>query len=111
MEIIPDQYAAGLPGLPESELTSRVIGAFYAVYNGLRFGFLESVYAGALEVEFRERQGPYEREYSVRVSYKRHAVGVYRADFLIDGRVIVELKASRVLGDADRRQLLHYLRG
>ena len=91
--------------------TAEIIGAFYAVYNELRYGFLESVYAGALEVEFRERGMAYVREHSLEVRYKNRVVGMYRADFLVGAQVVVEVKATRQLGDADRRQLLHYLRG
>ena len=91
--------------------TNEIIGAFYAVYNELRYGFLESVYASALEIEFLERRISYVREHSLEVRYKGRIVGMYRADFLVDARVIVEVKASRCLVDADKRQLLHYLRG
>ena len=91
--------------------TNEIIGAFYAVYNELRYGFLESVYASALEIEFLERGIPYVREHSLEVRYKSRLVGMYRADFLVAARVVVELKASRCLVDADKRQLLHYLRG
>ena len=90
--------------------TGAVIGAFYAVYNALRYGFLESVYAGALEVEFRERGVEYVREMPLFVYYKRRAVGSYRADFFIEGRLVVEIKATNKVADSDRRQLLHYLR-
>ena len=69
------------------------------------------MYAGALEVEFRERGIPYVREHSLEVRYKHRVVGMYRADFLVGGKMVVEVKAHRQLGEADRRQLLHYLRG
>jgi GxxExxY protein len=97
-------------GLLEEQLTGQVIGAFFAVYNDLRFGLLESAYAGALEVEFEERAVPFVRELPINVYYHGRVVGTYRADFVIAGRVIVEVKAARALGDPDRRQLLHYLR-
>ena len=99
------------PGrLMRGEMTGQIIGAFYDVFNELRYGFLESVYAGALEVEFRERRIPYVRELPLEVVYKGRVVGTYRADFFVAGQVIVEIKATRQLHDADRRQLLHYLR-
>ena len=96
--------------LIKGEMTGQIIGAFYDVFNELRYGFLESVYAGALEVEFRERRIPYVRELPLEVVYKGRVVGTYRADFFVAGQVIVEIKATRQLHDADRRQLLHYLR-
>ena len=90
--------------------TGAVIGAFYAVYNTLRYGFLESVYASALEIEFRERRINYIREMPLVVDYKGRSIGSYRADFFVDGRLVVEVKATNKLADTDRRQLLHYLR-
>ena len=98
-------------GLINADVTGAVIGAFYDVYNELRFGFLESVYASALEWEFRQRGIEYVREHSLEVRYKSQVVGMYRADFLVGSQVVVELKACRYLVDADKRQLLNYLRG
>lgn len=110
MQIITDESGDETKGLLESETTGRIIGAFYAVYNEFGHGFLESVYAGALEIEFAERCVPFIREYPLDVRYRERLVGMFRADFLVAGRVIVELKAARNLCEADRRQLLHYLR-
>ena len=90
--------------------TGAVIGAFYAVYNAVRYGFPESVYAGALEIEFRERGVNYIREMPLFVYYKGRAVGSYRADFFVEGRLVVEVKATNKITQSDQRQLLHYLR-
>jgi GxxExxY protein len=100
-----------VPGkLVERELTGQVIGAFYTVYNQLRHGFLETVYAGALEYELRALDLPYVREMQLDVRYKGTLVGCYRADFVIAGTLVLELKASHSVGVPDRRQLLNYLR-
>jgi GxxExxY protein len=96
--------------LLHSDVTDSILGAFYAVYNELRYGYLEAVYSSALEVEFQRRRVPYVREMLLAVKYKGHGVGLYRADFLVAGCVVVEVKATRQLGDADKRQLLNYLR-
>ena len=96
--------------LLHSEVTDSILGAFYAVYNELRYGYLEAVYCNALEVEFKRRRVPHVREMLLAVMYKGHRVGLYRADFLVEGCVVVEVKATRQLGDADKRQLLNYLR-
>ena len=106
----PDPAPQGLRSDCLGDGTGEIIGAFYSVYNELRFGFLEKVYAGALEVEFQERSISYVRELPLEVFFKGRVVGTYRADVLVGGRVIVEVKATRQLADADRRQLLHYLR-
>ena len=100
--------------LPEKlvgrELTGKVIGAFYTVYNELRHGFLETVYAGALEYELRALGVPYVREMALDVRYKGALVGCYRADFVVAGTLLLELKASHSIGVPDKRQLLNYLR-
>ena len=85
--------------------TGAVIGAFYAVFNTLRYGFLESVYASALEVEFRERGIAYIREMPLVVEYKGRAIGLYRADFFIGGRLVVEVKATIKITDADKNRI------
>ncbi len=91
--------------------TRRVIGAFYEVYNTLGWGFLEAVYARALEHELRARGVRVEREVLIEVHYKGAMVGVFRADMLVEGRLVVELKATPAIGAADRAQLSNYLRG
>lgn len=91
-------------------LTHEVIGAFFDVHNALRWGLLESVYAGALEIELRDRGIDFKREARLDVRYKDRIAGIYRADFLVAGCVVLELKASVLVGDPDRRQLLNYLR-
>jgi len=64
----------------EERLVYAVIAAFYEVYNRLEFGFFESVYANALELELRSRGHAVEREVAVCVSYKWHPVGRQRLD-------------------------------
>lgn len=63
MQIIPDRSADNSKALLEGDTTGKIIGAFYAIYNELGYGFLESVYAGALEIELTERGLPYVREH------------------------------------------------
>lgn len=94
----------------EASLTGPVIGAFYDVYNALGHGFLESVYTAALCREIADRGLRVEREVPVDVRYKGETVGVFRADMLIDSRLLVEVKATPTIVPAHRRQLLNYLR-
>jgi len=96
--------------LLHGELTEQVIGAFVDVYKILRPGFLESTYAGAMALELSDRGVHFEREAMLRVMYKGRVAGVYRPDFFVDGCLVVELKATRAVGDADKRQIVHYLR-
>ena len=90
--------------------TRECIGAFYEVYNTLRYGLLESVYAKAMELELLEMGLHVEREAALQVHYKGHVVGLYRADLIVGGRVVLELKTQADIGHPERRQLLHYLR-
>ena len=99
------------PAYLHSDLTDISSGAFYRVYNRMGFGFLESVYRNALPRELTKAGVSYEREVPVDVWYDGENVGHFRADFLVEGRVILELKASLGLTEADRKQLLNYLRG
>ena len=110
MQIIPNRSTNAADGLLEGETTGQIIGAFYAIYNELGHGFLESVYAGALEVELTERGIPYVREHPLDVLYHGHVIGMFRADFFVVGRVIVEVKSARSLSEVDHRQLFNYLR-
>jgi GxxExxY protein len=96
--------------LLEEALTHKVIGAFFHVYNALGHGFLEAVYARALEVELGRRGLQVAREVSINVWYADEIVGQYRADLLVENVVVVELRAHRVLVTQDRAQLLNCLR-
>ena len=96
--------------LIEGELTESVIGAFYEVYNTLGFGFLEHVYLAALERELRARGHTVARELGVRIHYKGEDLTQQRMDMVVDGKLIVEVKASYELHKAAPRQVFSYLR-
>ena len=98
------------PPLLHGDLTEQVIGAYYEVYNTLRYGLLESVYANALAMELGDRGIHFEREVPLEVWYKGRLAGLHRPDFLVEKKLVVELKASRAVGDPEKRQVLHYLR-
>ena len=91
-------------------MTEKVIGAFYEVYNVLGFGFLEKVYEAALAVEFSRRGLKFGRQFPIEVCYKGEVVRSYVADFLVEGEVIVEVKAMIGVGGGEEAQLLNYLK-
>lgn len=97
-------------GLFERELTHRVIGTFYDVYNALGYGFLESVYRNAFAMELTRRGFHVATEVPVEVKYDGQVVGLFRADVLVESRVVLELKACQKLTQADEMQVLNYLR-
>ncbi|HEX6807483.1 MAG TPA: GxxExxY protein [Gemmatimonadaceae bacterium] len=92
------------------ELTRSVIGAFFEVYNSLGYGFLEHVYASALETELVERGHHVGREVAVAISYKGREIARQRLDMIVDDVLVVELKAGEVLPPASLRQVFNYLR-
>src|SRR5690349_19151985 len=95
----------------EGDCSHAIIGAAVEVQRVLGTGLLESAYAAALAVELAERGLRFKREVAVSGKYKGVDIGVqYRADFMVEGSVIVEIKAVDGLADAHRAQLLSYLR-
>ena len=96
--------------LLQEELTHSVIGAFYEVYNELGFGFLEHLYAVALERELLQRGHRVAREVNIEVMYKGEPLGTQRLDLVVDDVLVVEIKSTAQLHRAAPRQLLNYLR-
>jgi GxxExxY protein len=96
--------------LKHAELTDKIIGVFYDVYNELGHGFLESTYAEAMVVALEEAGLAGTREVAVPVWFRGRKVGQYFADLLVNNVVLLELKAGRTLESAHEAQLLHYLR-
>jgi GxxExxY protein len=96
--------------LAERELTERIIGVFFSVYNELGYGFLESVYENAMCVALREAGIEISRQVPFSIEFRGQIVGDYRADLIADQRVILEIKAIPALGQAQEAQLLNYLK-
>lgn len=96
--------------LLEEELARSIIGAFYTVYRGLGFGFLEHVYAAALDKELSNRGHRVSREVLVPIHYFGDLIAYQGLDMLVDDTVIVELKSSERLPAIAERQLHSYLR-
>jgi GxxExxY protein len=96
--------------LKHHELTEKVIGVFFDVYNELGHGFLESVYEEALAVALGEAGLEVQRQVPVPVWFRRRQIGDFKADLLVDNKVLLELKAARTIDLAHEKQLLHYLR-
>ena len=99
------------PSLVESALTHSIIGAFYDVYNGLGFGFIEHPYVLALERELKLRGHQVAREVLVEVSYRGEPLCHQRLDMVVDGKLVVETKSTYKLHEAAPRQVYSYLKG
>ena len=95
----------------DGELTQRIIGCAMEVHRLLGPGLLESVYEEALCHEFQLQGVPFKRQQRVPVRYKGVVLPAeLRLDLIVDGRVIVDLKAKQTLAPTDKPQLLTYLR-
>jgi GxxExxY protein len=92
------------------DVTRRIIGAFFDVYNELGYGFLESVYREAMVVALEESGLQVEKEFVLEARFRGKVIGQFKADLIVNGCVIVELKATRELVSAHEAQTLNYLR-
>ena len=85
--------------LRNRELTDRIISAAIRVHRGLGPGFLENIYEEALAVEFALSGIQFIRQKPIPLFYKDHQVGEHRLDFLVEEKIVVELKAISALED------------
>jgi GxxExxY protein len=97
-------------GFKHGEITQKIIGVFYEVYNELGHGFLESVYEKSLEVALNSMNLKVCRQIEIPVRFRGHKVGDFSADMLVEDCVLLELKAARSLDSSHTAQLLNYLR-
>ena len=96
--------------LIEGTITQSIIAAFYQVFNFLDFGFLEHVYKNALEKALVAAGRRVDREVRVVVYYKGEPIALQIIDMIVDGKVIVDVKAGAEVRPAWGRQLQNYLR-
>src|SRR3989339_711258 len=109
-----------LPGFPRlswimkkegvDNLTSKIIRAYYTVYNTLGFGFLEKVYENAMILELQKMNLHGKRQVPLKVLYDGNTIGDYYADIIVEDVLIIELKAAESLREEHEAQLLNYLR-
>jgi GxxExxY protein len=97
-------------GLKHADLTEKLIGIFFSIYNELGHGFLESVYEQAFSVVLAENDVPFQRQIAIPVWFHGRQIGEFRADLLISAKVLIELKTGRDIDSAWEKQLLNYLR-
>lgn len=94
---------------PHKELTGVIIKKAYSVYNYLGFGFLESVYEKTLSSELKKHDLDIKHQVPIKVFYKKEKIGDFRADMIVNGSVIVEIKAVESLHERHEVQLINYL--
>ena len=91
------------------KLTERIIGCAYLVHNTLGPGFLEKVYENSLRIELQKAGLKVKQQEPINVYYNDELVGEFYADLMVDGCVIVELKAIRELAKEHEVQIVNYL--
>ncbi|HHJ35213.1 MAG TPA: GxxExxY protein [Gammaproteobacteria bacterium] len=91
-------------------LSEQVIGCAQNVSRELGTGFLEIVYENALALELEEKGILFEKQSSLDIYYKNQSIGQYKADFIIEDKLIIELKAASAFNDRHKAQVLNYLR-
>lgn len=96
--------------LIHADITYKIRRAIFNVFNQLGFGHKEQVYQKALEKEFKEIKLSYKKEESLNVTYKNEIVGNYRPDFIVEEKVIVEIKSVEFMPKSFESQLIHYLK-
>jgi len=98
-------------GLLYEALTYKIRGAISTVYNTLGPGFKETIYQNAFTEELKKQKIIFEREKLINVLYEDKQVGIYRPDFVVEDKILLELKALPFLGKLEKKQIRHYLKG
>jgi GxxExxY protein len=93
------------------ELTRRILEACFEVSNELGSGYLESVYQNALMIAIKEKEFNVQAQAPLVVQFRGQAVGQFYADILVEGTVIVEIKAVSALTGEHQSQVINYLKG
>ena len=93
------------------ELTYKIRGAIFSVKKQLGLGHKESIYQKALTEELKKEGILFKKEVSIDIKYDSKKIGVYRPDFIIENKIIVELKALPSVGKFEKQQVWHYLKG
>ena len=97
--------------MEHEELTHKIIGAIYKVFNALGFGLLEGVYKKALIIELLKNGLRIEEEKPLKVYYDGHVVGDFYIDLYVNEAVVVELKSVKNLIKEHEVQLVNYING
>lgn len=95
--------------LLHGDITREILGAYFDIRSALPWGMHESVYANAMCIALRDRGVPFTREVPMAMHFRGEHVGLFRADLIVDGKVIVELKSADRLTGAFEAQLINYL--
>lgn len=93
------------------ELAYKVVGCFYSVHNELGPGYKESIYHKALSIEFENNKINFTEEKRITITYHGRKAGIYKPDFIVDDKILVEIKAVDFMPKVYEEQLYTYLKG
>jgi len=96
--------------LEDEQLSAQIIGAAIVVHKQLGPGFIESIYEQALAIEFKHAGLSFQRQFRVSLHYREELIGEHRLDFLVAGRIVVELKAIQALENVHFAMVRSYLK-
>jgi GxxExxY protein len=96
--------------LLHAETTDRIIGVLYDVHRELGYGFSEIVYRKAMALALRQAGAQVLEEARIFVQFRGHLIGEFRADLVVDGCVLVEIKSGGDLPQYSETQLINYLK-
>jgi len=94
--------------LPINELTHKIIGCAMKVHSTLGNGFQEVIYQRAMAIEMHSANLSFEREKEMSIFYREQHIGTRRVDFLVENKVMVELKALEKIEDVHKAQAINY---
>ena len=93
------------------DLSYKVIGCFYDVYNELGPAHKEQIYHEALKIVFEDKRMPFGDKKRIKIKFRGKNVGIYEPDFIIDDKIIIEIKSVLNMPKVFENQLYYYLRG
>lgn len=105
----PDNRGSDNYAMKYAEITEKIIGCAMKVHSTLGNGFQEVIYQRCLAIELQKQGIAFTREYEMPIHYDGIEVGTRRVDFLVDGKISVELKALTKLEDVHLAQAINYL--
>ena len=108
--IYADLHGLKIVNLKYKDVTDIILKSFYEVYNELGDGFLESVYENALFIVLSGYGLAVERQKGISVNFRNQVIGEFKPDLIVNGNIIIELKAVRTLDPAHEAQLINYLK-
>lgn len=93
------------------DLSYKLIGSFYDVYNELGPAHKEQIYHEALKIVFFDKDIHYEDKKRIKIKFRNKEIGIYEPDFIIENKIIIEIKSVLNIPKVFEKQLYYYLRG